>query len=207
VSSSPSPLISRSALLLAALLGLAASAQAEKGDRDKPVSIEADDDGSLDLLKQVVVFKGNVVITQGSMVIRAARVEVRQTPEGFRAATAFGATSRPASFRQKRDGVDEYIEGQAERIEYDGSADTVRFFDNATVRRLRGSSVADETTGNLITYDNVAEMFSVQRKPTATPTNPSGRVRAVLTPAPSASAASQPGAPRLKPSTTLGEPR
>jgi len=206
VSSPLFPLLLRAALS-AALLGLGACAHAEKGDRDKPVSIEADDDGSLDLLRQVVVFKGNVVITQGSMVIRAARVEVRQTPEGFRAATAFGAASRPASFRQKRDGVDEYIEGQAERIEYDGSADMVRFFDNATVRRLRGSAVADETTGNLITYDNVAEMFSVQRKPTATPTNPSGRVRAVLTPAPSASAASQPGAPRLKPSTTLGEPR
>ena len=206
-----SPLLSplARALLLLALTGLAAGAHAERSDRDKPVNIEADDDGSVDLLKQVVVFKGNVVITQGTMSIRAARVEVRQTPEGFRAATAFGGTGRPASFRQKRDGVDEYIEGQAERIEYDGTADVVRFLDNATVRRLRGGSVADETTGNLITYDNIAETFNVQRKPAPSPNNPSGRVRAVLTPAPAEAPASaaQPGAPRLKPSGSLGEQR
>jgi lipopolysaccharide export system protein LptA len=200
--------LARAALLLA-LTGLTLGAHAEKGDRDKPVNIEADDDGSVDLLKQVVVFKGNVVITQGTMTIRAARVEVRQTPEGFRAATAFGGGSRPASFRQKRDGVDEYIEGLAERIEYDGTADVVRFLDNATVRRLRGGSVADETTGNLITYDNVAETFSVTRKPAPSPSNPSGRVRAVLTPAPAEAPASAPppGAPKLKPSGSLGEQR
>ena len=166
-------------------------ALAEKGDRDKPVQIEAEEPGTVDLLKQVVVFNGKVVISQGTMTIRADRVEVRQTPEGFRAATAIGSDAHPASFRQKRDGVDEYIEGQAERIEYDGRSDVVRFIDNATVRRLRGATVGDEVSGNLITYDSVAELFSVQGKPASTPSNPSGRVRAVLTPA----AASPPAPP------------
>jgi lipopolysaccharide export system protein LptA len=201
-------------LLLCA--ALCTGAHAEKGDREKPVQIEADEPGTLDLLKQVVVFNGNVVITQGTMVIRAGRVEVRQTPEGFRAATALGSSGRPASFRQKRDGVDEYIEGHADRIEYDGRADVVRFVDNAEVQRLRGAAVADQVTGNLITYDNVAEVFSVQGKPAVTPSNPSGRVRAVLTPlaadtpASGAAPASAPttSAPRLKPSTSLsGEGR
>jgi len=193
---------------LTALLGVAGPASAEKADRTKPVNIEADQPGTVDLLKQVVVFNGNVVITQGTMIIRAQRVEVRETPEGFRAAVALGSTARPATYREKRQGVDEYIEGQAERIEYDGQADTVRFANNASVRRLRGSSVADEVTGNLITYDNFAETFSVQGRPAATPDNPSGRVRAVLSPAPQAPgpSASQ-VAPQLKPSTMLGEPR
>ena len=193
---------------LTALLGVSSPASAEKADRTKPVNIEADQPGTVDLLKQVVVFNGNVVITQGTLTIRAQRVEVRETPEGFRAAVALGGAGRPATYREKREGVDEYIEGQAERIEYDGRADTVRFTNNASVRRLRSTSVADEVTGNLITYDNYAETFSVQGRPAATPDNPSGRVRAVLSPAPQAPAptASQP-LPQLKPSTTLGEPR
>lgn len=193
--------------LIAALGAACLAAQAEKGDRDKPVQIEAEEPGTVDLLKQVVVFNGNVVITQGTMTIRAGRVEVRQTPEGFRAATAIGSSAKPASFRQKRDGVDEYIEGQAERIEYDGRSDVVRFVDNANVRRLRGAAVGDEVSGNLITYDSVAEVFSVQGKPSATPSNPSGRVRAVLTPAAADSPASAASTPRLKSSPSLGASR
>jgi lipopolysaccharide export system protein LptA len=192
---------------LMAALALPGAAQAEKADRTKPVNIEADQPGSVDLLKQVVVFNGNVVITQGTMTIRAERVEVRQTPEGFRAALAIGTPGKAANYREKREGMDEYIEGMAERIEYDGRADTVRFINNASVRRLRGTSVADEVTGNLITYDNMAETFSVQGRPTASPDNPSGRVRAVLTPAPAEPAASSTPPSRLRPSTSLGVPQ
>jgi len=83
----------------------------------------------------------------------------------------------------------------------------VRFIDNANVRRLRGAAVGDEVSGNLITYDSVAEVFSVQGKPSPTPSNPSGRVRAVLTPAAADAPASAASAPRLKPSTSLGASR
>ena len=59
-----------------ALLGLAVSlAQAEKADRLKPLSVEADQPGKIDLLNQFVVFNGNVVVTKGTMRINAARIE------------------------------------------------------------------------------------------------------------------------------------
>ena len=103
----------------------------------------------IDLLNQVVVFNGNVVVTKGTMVIRAARIEVRETPDGYHTAVAIGSPAQPATFRQKRDGVDEYIEGEAERLEYDGKADIIRFVNSASVRRLRGARPADEITGNL----------------------------------------------------------
>ena len=115
-------------------------ALAEKADRSKPLTIEADQPGSVDLLKQVVVFNGNVVVTQGTMAIRADRVEVRERPDGYRIAIAVGSAGKPAVFRQKRDGVDETIEGEAERIEYDSRGDVVRFVGNAQVRRLRGAT-------------------------------------------------------------------
>jgi lipopolysaccharide export system protein LptA len=192
------------------LLGATAAVRAEKADRFKPLNVEADLPGKIDLLKQFVVFNGNVVVTKGTMVIRASRIEVRETPDGYHTAVAIGSATKPATFRQKRDGVDEYIEGEAERLEYDARTDTVRFVTRAAVRRLRGANVADEISGNLVTYDSISEVFSVSGGATPTATNPSGRVRAVLTPregtpaaAAASGAASGAAAPRLRTSPTL----
>ncbi len=198
--------------ILAVLAALAAApAFAEKGDRFKPLNVEADQPGRIDLLNQHVVFNGNVVVTKGTMTIRAGRIEVRETPDGYHSAVAIGAANKPATFRQKRDGVDEWIEGEAERLEYDGKTDTIRFVSNAAVRRLRGSTVADEIAGNVVSYDSIAEVFSVSGGAAATPTNPGGRVRAVLTPregsaaaAEAAAAAASEPAPPLKLSPALG---
>ena len=107
-------------------------AHAEKADRFKPLNVEADLPGKIDLLNQFVVFNGNVVVTKGTMAIRAARIEVRETPDGYHTAFAIGSPGKPATFRQKRDGVDEYIEGEAERLEYDARTDTVRFVNRAS---------------------------------------------------------------------------
>lgn len=199
----------------AALLLLAASpAPAEKADRAKPWVIEAERDGVFDLQRQVLVYTGNVVITQGTMVLRAERIELRELPDGSRTATALGAAGRPASWRQRRDGTDEVVEGTAERIEYDGRADTLRLSGGSTVRRLRGATVADEITGAQIVWDNGGEVFRVEGG-SASPTNPGGRVRAVLSPraAGAAASAATPGsaspspapAPALTPSRGLGE--
>ena len=195
------------ALLLACTLPVVAPAWAERADRNKPMVVEADRPGTVDLQRQVVVFNGNVVISQGTMVLRAERVEMRETADGYRVASATGAAGRPASWRQRRDGVDETMEGVADRIEYDGRADTLRLVGNGAVRRLRGGVVADEITGAAITWDNAAEVFKVEGG-AATATNPTGRVRAVLSPRPeaaSAPVAAPAPAPSLAPSRRLGE--
>jgi lipopolysaccharide export system protein LptA len=196
---------------LAFLLMAAAPSWADKADRSQPMTITADQQSTIDLLKQTVVFSGNVLISQGTLSIHADRVEVRENAQGFRSATALGSGARQASFRQKREGIDEWVEGFADRVEYDGQADTVHFLGRAQVRRLRAGSVADELTGDRIDYDNVAELFSVQGGPSNVSTgNPSGRVRAVLTPAPKAAPAAPAPAPDtapLKPSGGLGERR
>ena len=184
----PSSPLCRASLWLA--IGLACTpVLADRADRSKPLTIEADRPGTIDLLKQVVVFNGNVVIQQGTLTIRADRVEVRELPDGFRVATALGGQGKPATFRQRRDGSEEHIEGSAERIEYDGRGDTLRFVGAAAMRRMRGGATADEITGGLITYDNTSEVFSVAG---AAPGQSGGRVRAVLTP-PAASSAPPPG--------------
>jgi lipopolysaccharide export system protein LptA len=196
-----------SLLIASAFTMLAGVAMAEKADRSKPMNIESDA-LRYDDLKQVSVFSGRVVMTKGSIVVRAHQIEVRQDPDGFQFGTITGAADALAFFRQKRDGVDEFIEGSAESIEYDGKADTVRFIRKAQLRRLRGTTVADEINGSLIVYENTTDKFTVDggnKSAAGTPSAPAGRVRAVLTPKqePGAAAPAMPSA-TLRQSTTLG---
>ena len=180
------------ALVIAGLAAAAAApVQAEKADRFKPLNVEADLPGKIDLLNQHVVFNGNVVVTKGTMTIRANRIEVRESPDGYHTAVAYGSPTQHATFRQKRDAPDEYIAGDAERLEYDGKSDVIRFVNNASVRRLRGSETSDEISGNLVTYDSSTEVFNVSGGATPTAANPGGRVRAVLTPKEGSAAAAE----------------
>ncbi len=171
-------------LALGAMLCAAAGvAHAEKADRGKRLTVESDT-FVIDDLKRVTILTGNVVLTKGTLVLKADRVEVREGSDGFRNAVAIG-TGRQATFRQKRDAPNEFIEGQADRLEYDERREALRFIDNALVRMLRGNAVANEITGNLITYDGISEVFDVSGGPgkagsAAGATG--GRVRAVLEP-------------------------
>lgn len=189
-------------------LGTAFPAHAEKADRDKPMNAEADA-LRYDDLKQTSVFTGNVVITKGTTIVRGERVDVMQDPEGYQQAVSIAAPGKLAFYRKKRDGVDEYIEGEGERIEYDSRADLVKFIKRAVVRRYNGATLVDETTGSLIVYDNNTDVFTVDGgAQNRTASNPTGRVRAMLSPRATASApaATPPAgpAPVLRPSTTLG---
>ena len=154
-------------LSLALALAFAAlPAAAEKADRDKPMNVEADA-LKYDDLNQTSVFTGKVVVTKGTIVIRGAKMVVKQDPEGYQFGTVTAEPGKRAFFRQKREGVDEYIEGEGDTIEYDGRADRVKFIGRAEMRRLRGASVTDETSGTVITYDNSNDQFSVDGGTTA----------------------------------------
>ena len=127
-----------------------------------------------------------------------------------RAITNNAGVNFPPAVMQQRDGVDEYIEGEGERIEYDGRADLVKFIKRAVVRRFKGATLSDETTGALIVYDNNTDVFTVDAGArNASAANPGGRVRAMLSPRGAAQAATNAPAagapaPVLRPSTTLG---
>ena len=179
----PSPLNPAGAALAAAVLACALTgvpARAERADRDKPLNVEADA-MQYDDLKQVNVFSGNVLLTKGTIVIRADRIVVRQDPEGYQYGTAYG---NPTTFRQKRDGADQFVAGAGQQLEYDGKTETFRLRERASLKRLENDRVTDEVHGNLIVYDTRTEFFSVDSggARAATPENPSGRVRVVIQP-------------------------
>lgn len=206
-------------LLLAALAGPVGVAHAEKADRAKPMNIEADTLRH-DELKQTSVFSGRVVMTKGTIVLRGARLDVRQDADGYQFGVVTAEAGKRAFFRQKRDTApgapDEYIEGEGEVIEYDGKADNVRFITRAELRRYRGAALSDEITGAVIVYNNLTDVFTVDGKRAASHavgdvSAPGGRVRAVLAPRdpkPGTPAAAAPAAPAsvpvLRPSTSLG---
>jgi lipopolysaccharide export system protein LptA len=152
---------------------LASPAHAEKADRDKPVNLEADT-VTLDDIRKVSVYEGNVILSQGTLMLRADRVQVTQSAEGLDKVVA---TGRPVSFRQKVDGRDEFIEGYASRIEYAGATSQLELIGQARLRRN-----GDELRGAQISYNANTEFYKVVGQPDAQ--TPAGRVRAVIRPKP-----------------------
>jgi lipopolysaccharide export system protein LptA len=152
---------------------LATSAHAEKTDRDKPVNLEADT-VTLDDIKKVSVYQGNVILSQGTLMLRADRVQVTQNADGL---DKLSASGRPVAFRQKLDGREEFIEGFADRIEYNSVSSQLELIGQARLRRG-----ADELRGAQISYNANTEFYKVIGQPNAQ--TPGGRVRAVIRPKP-----------------------
>jgi lipopolysaccharide export system protein LptA len=208
------------------LAGFASGAVAETADRTKPMNIESDA-MRYDDLKQTSVFTGNVLVTKGTIIIRGARMDVRQDAEGYQYGVVTAAPGKRAYYKQKRNAPDEWIEGESEVIEYDSRADNVKFIRNAVMRRLLGATPNDESQGALIVYDQSNDTYTVNGStvPANTAVNastPGGRVKTILTPkAATAPGAAAPGAPAgakaaqpaptpapgkgLRPSTTLSD--
>lgn len=158
----------KSSLFLGMLLfGLICPAHAEKADREKPIHIESDK-MSLDNANKVSVFEGKVELTQGTLRLIAEKVVVTEDATGHKFCVA---TGHLASFRQKRDEANEYVEGYGERIEYNTLTEKIDLYIRARVKREQ-----DDVSGDHITYSTVTEIFRVN-----SPEN-SGRVRATLQP-------------------------
>lgn len=197
--------------LLVSILTLAAPwAMAEKADRNKPMNVEADA-LRYDDLKQLSVFTGNVVLTKGTILIRGAKVEVRQDPEGYQFGLVTAEPGKRAFFRQKREGMDEFIEGEGELIDYDSRADSVKFITRAQLRRYQGTTLNDEFNAGVIVYNNTTNVFTLDGAPGAGSANsagqpgaPAGRVRAMLTPKPQAGASAPTSSTPLRATPELG---
>jgi lipopolysaccharide export system protein LptA len=150
-------------LFAAALLSLASlAAVAERADSLKQAVINFDT-LDVDEVTQTRILTGNVVITRGTLVLKSDRALMKETPEGFMTVTLTANGGKLATFRQKRDGgPDLWIEGQAQRIEYDDRAELVKLFTNAEVRQLENGRMTNEIKGPFISYDNRTEVAQVR---------------------------------------------
>lgn len=157
--------------LLCAGMGLSLPAPAEKLDSQRPIQIEADS-VRMDDTRKVAVYEGNVQLSQGTMMIRAEQIDVRQDARGMSSGEAVG---RPVHFRQKVEGKDEHIEAQANRLEYDAHTEVLKLIGSAWLKQG-----PNELRGGYIVYDMRTELY--QAKGDAGSGGSSGRVRAVLRP-------------------------
>jgi lipopolysaccharide export system protein LptA len=164
---SPFPLLA----LAAALLALPAAA--ERSDRDKEIVVGADR-LTADDANRTSTFEGNVVVTQGTMRITASRVTVKEDAQRHKFYVASGA---PVTFRQKRDNIDEWIDGMAERAEFDDRNDVLRLYNKARVK-----SNQNELTGDFISYDMKREVAEVSGAPPGTAPPPNARVKVIIMP-------------------------
>jgi lipopolysaccharide export system protein LptA len=156
----------------------ATNVHAEKADREKPIFYQGDSGGA-NLGSKDGELAGSVVITQGTLTIHADRIVFRQNPDNSLSATAYG---NPVAFREKRDGIDEYYEGAAQRVVYNGQNRFLELFDRAVLRKG-----GDEIRSNYITYDAGTEVFKAEGRPDSKPPDagdaPLGsRVRGVFQP-------------------------
>ena len=152
----------RAVLVATSLAACVWPAFAERADKEKPAHIDANKLAGDDL-NQTQVYTGDVVLTKGTIVLRADQLTTRQDPEGYNFGVAIATQpGKLAYFKQKREGVDEFIEGQAERIEYDEKSDTIRLFKRAVVKRLASGRDADEIRGDRIDYNSRTEVYNAQ---------------------------------------------
>ena len=161
---------------LVASVIVASAAHAEKADKDKPINFSAEQPAEVDFEKRVGTLRGNVVISQGTMTIKADRIDFKQNADNSMSATAYG---NPITFRQKKDDSDEYFEGFAQRAHYDGEKELLELFDRALLRQG-----TDEIRSNYISYNSATGIFRAEGRPNApgVAESPGERVRGVFQP-------------------------
>lgn len=192
--------------LLTGSLALIQAAHAEKADSEKPSVVDSNH-MTYDDVRQVNTFTGDVVMTRGTLIMKAEKVVVTTDPDGYQFATLYAAPGKLATFRQKRDGgPDLWIEGEADRIEYDGRTEIAKLFVHAKMQRLTGVKVTDEVRGEFISYDSRAEYYSVNNSAAGDSKAGGGRITAVIQPRVPAPGAAKPAPASTSTSTAPAAP-
>lgn len=169
-------------LILSLSLTLPLSVLSEQADSLQPTVIKANR-MEYDDVKQINTFIGNVRLTRGTLIMKGEKMVVRQDPSGFQYGTLYAPEGGLAFFRQKRDGgPDLWVEGYAERMEYNSKTEVSKLFTRAKLLRLDGKKLIDEVNGNFIAYDSKTEIYTVSNAIEGKSTPGTERIKVVLPP-------------------------
>jgi lipopolysaccharide export system protein LptA len=166
-------------ILLTALLLVAMSAHGQPSNRNQPVNINADK-VAVDDRSKVHVFEGSVVLTQGTLTIKGDKIVVTQNAAGFYNGVATAGAGRLVTFRQKRESDGAWIDGEAERIEYNNQSERAKLFNRAQVQ-----SAGNMVRGQYIEYDVTTESYFVTdaaERPGGSKASPGNRVHVTIQP-------------------------
>lgn len=144
------------ALLTTTLVSL--NAFADKQDASQPMKLKSER-ATLDDYKKTYDYLGSVYMTQGTRLLTSDRLLIKQDAAGFHQNTAFGTPEKLAHIKQRENNGKGWMEGWAERIEYDDRTDKFTFVNNA---RIKTSN--DDASGEIIIYDNLTERYQILAK-------------------------------------------
>lgn len=181
-------------LIIIALL-ITQTAVAEQADRKLPVSVDADN-VQMDDINKTALYQGNVVLQQGTLMVQANSLSMKQDAQGFSTATALGT---PVYFRQKQDNSDEYVEGWADRLDLDNKKNTVLLTGHALLK-----NGANQLHANVMLYNSATQQFSAQRDESTRGSPRPDRVRTIMIPKPAVTPAAAPV--KLQSDTEIAEP-
>jgi lipopolysaccharide export system protein LptA len=146
-------------LIVLSLLSIFSSAQAEKADKQKVSNIKSEL-FTLDNVANITTFTGNVIYTQGTIIAKASKAVSKEGADGMKFVVMYSGGGKPVFFRQKRDGGENlWIEGIADRVEYDQKTELVKFIAKANIKYLDGTRVTQEFNGDFFSYDSHNDYF------------------------------------------------
>ena len=171
-----------SALGLACLGLLCTPAHAEKADSNKETIIDAgysESDGKT----SVRILSKGVTLVRGTLLVTAEKAVVTEAPNGDQFVVLTGYAGKKVSFRQKRDGgSDLWVEGEADRAEYNQSSEIVKFISKAKVRYLEGKRTTEEQAGEYLSYDSKNDVFIGTNSTSGKHVDGAGSTRIILQP-------------------------
>ncbi|KNC14383.1 MULTISPECIES: lipopolysaccharide transport periplasmic protein LptA [Pseudomonas] len=160
-------------LSLSAALG-SASAWALPTDRDQPIHIQSDD-AQLDDKQGVATYKGNVIITQGSMKITGNTVTITRNATGD--VDVFTAVGNLAYYEQKPAVDKPIVQAYGVTIQYFAAQNRIVLIDKAKVINDGNTS-----EGEKIVYDTVRQVVNAGRATGSKVTTPRPRIDMVIQP-------------------------
>lgn len=132
--------------LLAVLLSLTLSSApllALSGDRQQPMSVEADR-ADIDDKRGVSVYTGNVVVVQGSLRITGDKMVVHTNARNQ--IDKIITTGQPSTFEQLPDNKKDKIYGRARRLEYYAAEEKIVLIDDGILEQSQNTFRSDRIT-------------------------------------------------------------
>lgn len=161
-------LISSKIVLASTLVFMSFSALALKEDTNQPINIVSDNQ-SLDMNNRVVTFTDNVVITQGSIIVKASKVVITRPDESSKQKDKVEAFGNPVTFHQIMDDG-KPVDGKANKVVYDLGTEFLTLSGDAELKQLDS-----KINGSVITYDVAKQQLKANA-------NSGARVKTVLIP-------------------------
>ncbi|MCX8514915.1 MAG: lipopolysaccharide transport periplasmic protein LptA [Burkholderiales bacterium] len=142
-----------------------------KNDANMPLQIEANQ-ATVDQKNLVSIFKGNVVITKGSLIVHAESGIAMQDKQGNRTIILTGI---PVTFEQQQDDGTT-INGQCDKFQYNTKTNLAILTGRARIKKEK-----NEVIGDVLSYNTQTQVYSARSNfANGVKTTTSGRVTVIL---------------------------